>query len=279
MPNPVTSEASADEGRRLGFYGKLPMRGDFLSRGLPHDFITPWDEWMQHAIAASRTQLGEGWLPVYLSAPIWRFVITAGVCGAAPALGIMMPSVDRVGRYFPLALVYRTAACAAPLGLMESAELWFAALEQLALGVLDDAADLEAFEQAITDFEPPPEVDGAGAGIHPEGPALVARASGDGAIREAAPILLDGLLAGLRERWTLWSTSGSEAVEPCLVAATGLPPPDGFAALLDGQWERWGWKTWKTSIDDTEVTTIEQPHAILWRSAALTHVRAGPAGQ
>lgn len=244
MSNAVTSQASAEEHRRLGFYGKLPMRSDFLSRGLPHDFIGPWDDWLQQAITASRGQLGEGWLPVYLNAPIWRFVFTAGVCGAAPAIGVMMPSVDRVGRYFPLVVVFRPSVCTAPLSLLESAGPWFAALEQLALGALEEETDLEAFERGIMDFAPPPEIDGAGAGVHPEGPAVITRAGGgDGAIRAAAPALLDGVLAALRQHWTLWWTIGSEAVEPSLVGAAGLPPPGGFAALLDGQWEQWGWKT------------------------------------
>lgn len=243
MPNPVTAPSAAEEGRRLGFYGKLPMRGDFLSRGLSSDFILPWDEWLQRAITASRTQLGEAWLPIYLSAPIWRFVFAAGVCGAAPAIGVMMPSVDRVGRYFPLAIVFHPSVCAAPLGLLESAGSWFATLEQLALGALEEEADLAAFEHALGELEPPPGIDAAGASVHPDGPAVVIRAGGDDAIRAGAPALLDGVIGGMREPWTLWWTTGSEAVEPCLLAAAGLPPPGGFAALLDGQWERWGWKT------------------------------------
>ncbi len=46
-----------------------------------------------------------------MEAPIWRFLLPAGACGAQAALGVWLPSVDRVGRQFPLAL------CAlAPLG-------------------------------------------------------------------------------------------------------------------------------------------------------------------
>ena len=49
----------------------------------------------------SRDALGEGWLETYLTAPVWRFALAAGCCGPAAA-GIWLPSVDRVGRYYPL---------------------------------------------------------------------------------------------------------------------------------------------------------------------------------
>ena len=41
-----------------GFYGKIPLLGDFVSRRLPRHFIEPWDSWLQSAFAASREQLG-----------------------------------------------------------------------------------------------------------------------------------------------------------------------------------------------------------------------------
>jgi type VI secretion system protein ImpM len=89
---------------RVGLFGKLPARGDFVRVGLPGNFIEPWDAWLQRALASARVQLGERWLPAWLEAPVWRFSLPPGACGAGAALGLMMPSVDRVGRYFPLTL-------------------------------------------------------------------------------------------------------------------------------------------------------------------------------
>jgi len=85
-----------------GFYGKLPARGDFVRGGLPRDFIDRWDAWLAAAIAGSRTAMGEAWLPAFLESPVWRFVLTPGICGDCGVLGLMLPSVDRAGRYFPL---------------------------------------------------------------------------------------------------------------------------------------------------------------------------------
>ena len=78
-----------------GFYGKLPARGDFVRAGLPRDFIDRWDDWLQSVMAGSRALMGDAWLPAFLEAPVWRFTLPPGMCGAQAALGLMLPSVDQ----------------------------------------------------------------------------------------------------------------------------------------------------------------------------------------
>ncbi|MCG8100523.1 MAG: type VI secretion system-associated protein TagF, partial [Candidatus Thiodiazotropha taylori] len=87
-----------------GLYGKIPSLGDFVTRRLPRGFIAPWETWMQEAIANSREQLGDFWLDNYLTSPMWRFALSPGICGEQGWAGILMPSVDRVGRYYPFTL-------------------------------------------------------------------------------------------------------------------------------------------------------------------------------
>lgn len=94
---------------QIGFFGKLPARGDFIRAGLPTSFVTPWDDWMQAVLPASRAALGEAWLAAWMEAPVWRFRLPAGACGPAAATGMFMPSVDKAGRHFPL-----TLACMGP---------------------------------------------------------------------------------------------------------------------------------------------------------------------
>ncbi len=62
-------------------------------------FVDPWDAWLQRGIERSQDVLGEDWLPAYLQAPLWRFGLVPGICGEHGATGVLMPSVDRVGRY------------------------------------------------------------------------------------------------------------------------------------------------------------------------------------
>ena len=87
-----------------GWFGKLPILGDFASRRLPEAFIKPWDDWLQASLAASRQAIGERWLDLYLTFPVWRFVVPAGLIADSCWIGVLLPSVDRVGRCFPLTI-------------------------------------------------------------------------------------------------------------------------------------------------------------------------------
>lgn len=132
-----------------GFYGKLASRGDFVRCGLPASFVEPWDAWLGAGLAASRTALGPAWLEAYLVSPPWRFVIAPGLLGAAPVAGVMMPSVDRVGRHFPLTAALTLPADTHLGALVGCAEPWFAHVETLLLSTLRPDADPEAFAAAL----------------------------------------------------------------------------------------------------------------------------------
>ncbi len=96
-----------------GFFGKLPSRGDFVRTDLPADFIAPWDIWCQRMMAESRRVLDDRWEAAWLQAPVWRFALPQGGCGEGAVLGVWLPSVDCVGRHFPLTIA-AVAACALP---------------------------------------------------------------------------------------------------------------------------------------------------------------------
>ena len=85
-----------------GFFGKIPSRGDFVRHGLPPDFVAGLDGWWQEVLAGSRTRLGEGWVDAWMEAPVWRFALASGLCGAGAAVGLWLPSTDKAGRLFPL---------------------------------------------------------------------------------------------------------------------------------------------------------------------------------
>ena len=133
-----------------GFYGKVPGLGDFVSRRLPRAFIDYWDAWLQSVIATSRMQLGEHWLNTYLSSPLWRFVLSSGHCGTHPWAGVLMPSVDRVGRYFPLTIATSLSAGANPFAAAAAATEWFEEAEALALSALEaDDFDMDDFDAGV----------------------------------------------------------------------------------------------------------------------------------
>ncbi|HEX7967768.1 MAG TPA: TagF domain-containing protein, partial [Stellaceae bacterium] len=145
---------------------------------------------------------------------------------------------DRVGRYFPLTLAVAVPDSAAPAKTMLGAGAWFEDVEKLALSALEDDADLDRLDQDAEAIGAP-EGEPACTRYRSERAVSVAL-EGEGAPAAAA---MDGVLALLAARYSLWWTSGSEQVKPALVVAEGLPPVERFAALLDGRWEQWGWKT------------------------------------
>ena len=208
---------------RVGFFGKLPGRGDFVRRDLPNTFVDVWDQWLQHGIAASRDTLGDGWLDAWLCAPIWRFALPAGVCGPDAWVGVMMPSVDRAGRYFPLTLA---ASAGAPAAAVLAGD-WIAALEAVALSALDEGTDFDRFADAVGGLPacPPVSADAWAGGWCARGVA------GDPAAGLARALAVAGAV-GLGTQY-VFATQGGGRVAPAAWVLPQLPPPRSFVGLID----------------------------------------------
>jgi type VI secretion system ImpM family protein len=117
MPAGTCEPDAASPLSGVGFCGKLQSHGDFVRRRVPSTLLRRWEEWADAAMAAIRRHLGDNWPGSYLNSPIWRFAVSANCCGERPFLGIMMPSVDKVGRYHPLTILaaLEPTACAASI--------------------------------------------------------------------------------------------------------------------------------------------------------------------
>ena len=134
-PLSATPTATILQAAAIGFCGKLPARGDFVTAGLPRRFTEAWYDWLQSVLATSRRALGEDWVAAWLEAPIWRFALSPGICGPDSVLGLWMPSVDRVGRHFPLTFA-AIAGNADPAALIREGGGFLAAVEGLGLEAL-----------------------------------------------------------------------------------------------------------------------------------------------
>jgi type VI secretion system protein ImpM len=269
----------------VGFYGKLPSHGDFLRRRVPDAFVAVWDPWLQECLAASRSTLADRWLDVYLTSPAWRFVSAPGALGPSAMIGLMVPSVDRVGRYFHL-----TFAAALPddVNVVDAAEQGGAFLdhaEQLAVETLAaDSIDFDSFDRAVRELaghlEPfrarPPVLLAVGA----EGVLADAESSWRIGLDGSLPIaqmfreLCAQRLSSLYDPCVVWWTEGSECVQPTCLIGKGLPRPDSFAALLDGVWFGQPWQPVAAAGDDLAPTS-ETPVDLAppsFRSAARSDV-------
>ena len=134
----------------IGVFGKLPSHGDFLRRRASDAFVDAWDGWLRECLAASREALGERWLDVYLTSPAWRFVLAAGTCGPCRLLALMVPSVDRVGRYFPFTLVANLPPDVNPIAAVTASAAFFDRAERLIIETLaTEDIDFERFDEQV----------------------------------------------------------------------------------------------------------------------------------
>jgi type VI secretion system protein ImpM len=207
-----------------GVFGKLPARADFLSRGLPASFADPWHAWLVRGLAAARQELAVRFEPAYMAAPVWRFVLPPGACGPAPAAGVVLPSVDAVGRLFPLTLAAISPSLGPPLALA-AAPHWFEALEEAGRDALARDPEVEAWLARLAGIAPP-----AADTAPPPRCAHVPLPEGAAAVPDAG---IQPVLAGLgAERAVLFWCEGSPFVDACALVAPELPEGVCFARLL-----------------------------------------------
>lgn len=185
-----------------GYFGKVPTHGDFVSKRLDVSLTEPLDAWLHASIRASQRDLGRDWLEAFLVAPVWRLAMTAHLCGPRPVIGVMVPNVDRVGRYFPLVLATTFADALLSCEQMARQTAWFVRAEELALSTLQSGFDFAEFDNAAAALTVP---------------------------ELAAP----PDQADAPEPGSFWWTPGTAQQEPVSANWPGLPSPERFGFLLN----------------------------------------------
>jgi type VI secretion system protein ImpM len=188
-----------------GLFGKIPAQAGFAHRRLPPDFIHAWDNWLQASLRTSQRVLGDAWLDIYLSSNIWRFVLQANACVEAAWAGVMMPSVDSAGHYFPLTLAAPIHASMADKKLFVQAVEWFDQLERLAIFSLSDEADLDHLDDLLLGLPP---------------------------LKGGARSFLSRFYARSRTGQTLWQATAGGQNALVDKVFPGLPTPEDFVSLL-----------------------------------------------
>lgn len=184
-----------------GWFGKLPGMGDFAHRRLPEAFRETWDHWLHDGLMRLRERHAD-WTARYLEAPLWCFVLGRGVVGERLWLGVLMPSVDGVGRYFPftVAIAFDDAPPAVAA--------WWALAAQAALDGLENDLDATRFDALLQR-------------LFDEGAA--AAGMGEPAGASADPLPSPGQ--------ALWLAAPGSAAAPRMTTA-GLPQGAAFDALF-----------------------------------------------
>jgi type VI secretion system protein ImpM len=220
---------------RCGLFGKIGAKRDFIAIATPRSFLEAWEPWVQAALSASRHQLGSAWQQAFLTAPVWRFWLGAAICGTT-VTGAIMPSLDGVGRYYPLTLHAVTDEGALlPPPSIDPQDEWFAQAEAFLLSTLDRAATFEQISDSL-DRLLLPRLQASLAG-GPDMTALGAKGVGALSTVDAFAQSFTALSAAnpqLHAAASFWWTAGGEGFPSMALACRGLPDPFHYSTLLTG---------------------------------------------
>lgn len=220
-----------------GFFGKLPSRGDFVSRDLPRDFVDAIDRWFREGLHTSKEMLGDDWFPRYQVMPVWSFFMGQAVLDDQAWLGTWIPSEDRVHRHYPLLM-----ACPVTSARVESIrdvrryDEWLADVADLLIDTLLETRDFEVLNESFEALEPP----ATSARHRCTGVPLFdmdedwfdTNLLGDAQSQASQVKDIDG--ARIEPDYCVWQTDGNEEIDRQLVITRGLPPADQFIKFLEG---------------------------------------------
>lgn len=213
-----------------GVFGKLPAHGDFVQRGLPGSFTDTWDEWLQRAVHGSRELVGAPWLDFYLTSPIWRFVLSPGVVDEKAWAGVLVPSVDSVGRYFPVTLCAEFGARRRVFDFFESAQSWYSALCDLGLSSLQDTLPVD---DVMSRFPVCDMIDAEAPTVSRENDALLLRGHID--LDRGYAALAEKQFSEHHSSYSLWWNGGSSQPASSLLLSPGLPEPLLYSTMIGAE--------------------------------------------
>lgn len=216
------------DGPKIGYFGKLPAFGDFVSRRLDSSFVEPWYEWLLFSLGEYRAVAADRWPDEYLTAPLWRFFLSAGCAGDQAMSGVLMASMDRANRFFPFTVAVPIQTASAPIsGLLNEAPV-FEALEDCALDALEDDTELDAIDGVLFELSPP-RLDAPPMTMNPTNAGIWVPSPFE---TTSAESIATAFIAHSQAPYSLWHTVGSETTEERFLITTGLPEPEQFSAMM-----------------------------------------------
>lgn len=211
----------------FGAFGKMPTVGDFFRLSPPAGFVRIWDPWVQSIMALGQATYGPHFDRFFMSAPIWRFTLPAGVAASQKVTGVIMPSVDRVGRRFPLTLM-STLSTPGPASFDHLSDTaMFEKLEDIALDCLEDSMDQERLTQLLARV-PVPDMR-AVAPLRASEDCIVL--TGVGEVADVPLTVAGGLLERQGKNLGVWSAVLEG--KPRMLACRGLPSGAQAIGLFD----------------------------------------------
>lgn len=240
---------------KTGYYGKIPSRGDFISRQLPRGFIDAWDPWLQQGLSATRDSYPDDWLEIYLTCPVWYFALSKNVCDEHAWIGIMIPSVDKVGRYFPFILAKALGDNDSPFLHLVQQQAWYQQAEKLILSTLDEDFNMDTFHDELNQLDHDHheyELQQSD-----EQTSLTHWRFACNDVNQGLALMAEHYVRTHFPFYSLWWSKGSEDILSSLLVSRGLPATQAYISLLDGEWREGGWQE-QTSISGlSNLATLE----------------------
>jgi type VI secretion system protein ImpM len=168
---------------------------------------------------------------------VLRFAWAPGVVDSQWWFGLLMPSCDSVGRYFPLLIAHPRMKPPEDRIALDHLELWYEHLAEAAVLTLQDSpASVDALEAALRDAPPWPTPGRVPTLLTPSGaPSQHLRlVRGSPLSHWLHGVAAQALAAGLHGR-TLWWRTTETGAEDSVDIIQGLPDGAALAQLLAGR--------------------------------------------
>ncbi len=230
----------------FGYFGKVPLRGDFVRFNLPQSFVKVWDDWLQQIIPVGEQLHGDKWPDLYHKGNQYRFALSTGIAGAQAWAGILVPSSDKVGRRFPFCLAAALPAAVPPVLAMEKLNSFFLELEQIAKDLNSENFEFDSVQDTLKEMSsrkwPLPNLENSSSAISVaeqvnDSVELLADSASTLLHRDGAASILDVVLSQTLFHYSIWCTGGNSSAPGHTLLTRGLPTEATAISLLTRDWK------------------------------------------
>lgn len=222
----------------VGAYGKYPAKRDYIAVKMPRPVLQPLETWLAAGLATSRDRLGRRWQEHYMVQPVWNFRLGRALCGVE-CLGTMAPSVDGVGRTFPLViLAMANAPDEALVSTAEEVGGWIGTACERLMAALSDHPPVDPEELVLGLADPIGQASSAN-DIEPLGKGYRAL-WGEGGQAEAESRIAAEHAARSGDHRSIWWCAGSALVRAQTVTFDGFPDPEFMVSMMSEKPEMQG---------------------------------------